>query len=1389
MSIAYGPRKDATKLAIVKGKTFGDFLKDNGLDGQKDLVAQYNWGTKVDAEINRALIELVGCETFDVDPLKTVLDPDRGTGGMICKPEPWTAAALPVAQTHTVKVNKRLPATTAAITKLPAFFDPGTETCPLQYVLAGDDTRGTKKDFEIRATGYYAEVKDEQGYGENVVEKPSGTKTVADVTETRILTKSEAGAPGPVDFTWKGESEATAGILQKPNKVTSTCAPYFVSVRYYKDPEDEKTFIKLKPFYPRWKLTGKSKWDLEENSMEVAWEVQGEDVSKAKLKNGQIHLYDKDGLVFFAPLTKEQIAGGKYNLLTATIHWDKSKVDQKKLPYRVQIQAHSDDEEDNGLALAIMPTQVPAYNYEQVQFIGFNVRNDTIPMGKDYLGHATPNTDIEFRCKAMIQAIQRAYPDVSADRKILKVFVAPEFYFRGKEGAYPVEKISTIVPRLRKETDQYKYLDWLFVFGTALGYQKHEGEGGAAARHGAAYHKVKVVKKDSATQFTAKVWTRPEKGWEFKTKTRSRVITADPGPLPLLKDAKDGSYLLQLTLPNTTGINPDLIGYAIEPVLKILDTEPSGALTTKKIKVKSNLCARIPVERNSNNVVSIAGDFWSVESGGNTGLVEAVEYAGSDDTYILTLSAPGAYKAGEPLVLIEPTSSELFNVALMQKGWHAPHLSDGSLREVVTYKEQMSSIDFMGIDSDTFYDPDGSGRKIRMHYTDDTPLLPTTGSADIGGARPNIVRKPGSAVGSEINKSGLGGGCVIMVDRVTFGMEVCLDHGVHRLFDFYTGTNIVPGDPQVQVHLIPSWGMSIGACNAGKEVTALRNGLVFNVDGSRMESVARVWDTKYSCDDHSTVTAGGTRKCTDAKTGFAAGALLYACPQCDAFFDAPCVTHGTVPCGKDLQLMGTALTPAPAKKVSGSANTTYFKKEGNVQVFPAKPLPEPDVAVAAPVLNSISGGSAKPGFKTTITLKGSGLTDVRAVTSDGYGVAIKSFTGVSDTEVTASIQLGRGADVGSCNVYAGTFNGRSNAMTFQVLAPLPPTLVSITPAEGEIGYMHTVKLIGTNLQSVHTFEYSEPDVATHELKSILDGEIVLQIYVPPTVPPGPFTITLTSAGGAATIDFLVKSRPVPTLISVTPDDLLQGLTYSATLSGTELSLVQNVNITGAGLVITNPKFVDDNTLTLDLKVEDAAAVGSRDVTVTTMSGTTGPVPVNISKPDPPDLLAIIPDRWIQGFLYPVEISGMDLLTLRNLGISGAGAAIKITSVTDSLIKLEVNLHAAATPGTRTITVTTVGGSETIDLEVEARIPPTLHSVTPDAGGRGTSVPITVNAAEVWILKRLDVSGGGITVGITSHTNDEVVATLTIGPGATPGDRALSVTNHGGKSNALKFTVT
>src|SRR4051794_27742253 len=111
MGIVFAKRSGTTAKPPTKGQTLSAFLKANGLDdGKLDEVAKYNWATTNPAEINRALVELVGCSEPKANPLQSVLDPALGAKQPIHIPAPWKPdAPLPLEKTHTIKVKKRLP--------------------------------------------------------------------------------------------------------------------------------------------------------------------------------------------------------------------------------------------------------------------------------------------------------------------------------------------------------------------------------------------------------------------------------------------------------------------------------------------------------------------------------------------------------------------------------------------------------------------------------------------------------------------------------------------------------------------------------------------------------------------------------------------------------------------------------------------------------------------------------------------------------------------------------------------------------------------------------------------------------------------------------------------------------------------------------------------------------------------------------------------------------------------------------------------------------------------------------------------------------------------------------------------------------------------------------
>jgi hypothetical protein len=96
------------------------------------------------------------------------------------------------------------------------------------------------------------------------------------------------------------------------------------------------------------------------------------------------------------------------------------------------------------------------------------------------------------------------------------------------------------------------------------------------------------------------------------------------------------------------------------------------------------------------------------------------------------------------------------------------------------------------------------------------------------------------------------------------------------------------------------------------------------------------------------------------------------------------------------------------------------------------------------------------------------------------------------------------------------------------------------------------------------------------------------------------------------------------------------------------------------------------------------------------------------------------------------------------------------------------------------------------IESQATIPaPTLASIAPNSGVRGTAVPVTLTGTNLTGASAITLApAGGITVSnLTVVNNTTVTATFTITAGAALTARNVSITTPGGTSNTVTFTVT
>ncbi len=135
--------------------------------------------------------------------------------------------------------------------------------------------------------------------------------------------------------------------------------------------------------------------------------------------------------------------------------------------------------------------------YERVQFIGYAVNTapkaeyvdakrkktfgandyDIWQCRKTYAGHINAELDVRARCNIIAEVMHTAlhHAKIDNDSRCLKIFVAPEFYFRGTQGAYQMEDVQAVIKQLRSAATGVQWRDWVFVFGSILGHSRGIG--------------------------------------------------------------------------------------------------------------------------------------------------------------------------------------------------------------------------------------------------------------------------------------------------------------------------------------------------------------------------------------------------------------------------------------------------------------------------------------------------------------------------------------------------------------------------------------------------------------------------------------------------------------------------------------------------------------------------------------------------------------------------------------------------------------------------------------------------------------------------------------------------------------------------------------------------
>ena len=262
-------RDKAKKYTVAADDTLASIIKkpDVKLSDWEDL-AWYNWGTEVKDEVNRALIECIGCsEVNEKNPSKTVLEPPKGETRELLIFKPWTSAELgkdlELDKMHVFKLKPITPANAVSIPTLDQWFIPALESCDIQYQLEGLKDYADKVDFQVYGSNYCKCTDWNKGLGKYTAlpDTPLFVQAGNSASERKqgeVLTedpKTKKKGRG-----WKGQVSTGEGILgvkpkDKERYINVAFSPYSAVLRYYIDAGDKTAALIALPFWPQWEET------------------------------------------------------------------------------------------------------------------------------------------------------------------------------------------------------------------------------------------------------------------------------------------------------------------------------------------------------------------------------------------------------------------------------------------------------------------------------------------------------------------------------------------------------------------------------------------------------------------------------------------------------------------------------------------------------------------------------------------------------------------------------------------------------------------------------------------------------------------------------------------------------------------------------------------------------------------------------------------------------------------------------------------------------------------------------------------------------------------------------------------------------------------------------
>jgi hypothetical protein len=325
----------------------------------------------------------------------------------------------------------------------------------------------------------------------------------------------------------------------------------------------------------------------------------------------------------------------------------------------------------------------------------------------------------------------------------------------------------------------------------------------------------------------------------------------------------------------------------------------------------------------------------------------------------------------------------------------------------------------------------------------------------------------------------------------------------------------------------------------------------------------------------------------------------------------------------DITITGTKLSGATEVQMGTGIAVNSFKVLSsnqltvNISIAPDAVTGTRDVSVATPggsvtLPNSFSIKQALPTItsinpalgnqETTfnVTIDGTNLGGASDVWL-GTGIIVNKFSVLSSNQISATISITSGSEVGVRDVSVATPGGSFTLPGSFRIKQAQPVITSISPDNGSQGATLNVNITGLNLSGATEVRLGT-GIAVNSFTIPDTNQITANITILAGADTAARDVSVTTPGGSISFpnSFTVK-QGLPVITSISPVQGSQGETITVIISGRNFSGTTSVSF-GAGIAANSFTNLSPTQLSAGILIDAEAATGVRDVTVTTPGG-------------------------------------------------------------------------------------------------------------------------------------------------------------------------------------------